>query len=292
MDTIFINLPRIAYEAKKNDERFLALLRETVALTVEGFKVKKRFISERFKQPLLPILSGNSTSGPYFYEKNASYNLAFVGLSEAVEAHTGARVDKTAGDFGLKLLQDTSRQLKTASQEGEMRLTISQRPADEAVERLAELDVQQFGRSVMVPDSGRGPIFYTDLPTLPLSMNASLESRITIETKFQSATPGGHLNVICISGESRPIDLLNLTERALGAGCKFLTYSSNYSTCNICGRTDIGINPKCNQCGSYRLTYLGRASYGLLPFSLWPEAKRKSVDDRVVYTVGTSNMAA
>ncbi|MGA3108299.1 MAG: anaerobic ribonucleoside-triphosphate reductase [Candidatus Bathyarchaeia archaeon] len=292
MDTIFINLPRIAYEAKKNDERFLALLRETVALTVEGFKVKKRFISERFKQPLLPILSGNSTSGPYFYEKNASYNLAFVGLSEAVEAHTGARVDKTAGDFGLKLLQDTSRQLKTASQEGEMRLTISQRPADEAVERLAELDVQQFGRSVMVPDSGRGPIFYTDLPTLPLSMNASLESRITIETKFQSATPGGHLNVICISGESRPIDLLNLTERALGAGCKFLTYSSNYSTCNICGRTDIGINPKCNQCGSDRLTYLGRSSYGLLPFSLWPEAKRKSVDDRVVYTVGTSNMAA
>ena len=290
MDTIFLNLPRIAYEAKKNDDRFLALLRETVTLTVEGFKAKKRFINERLKQPLLPILSGNSTAGPYFYEKNASYNLAFVGLSEAVEAHTGVRAEKTAPDFGLKLLQDTSKHLKTASQEGEMRLTISQRPADEAVERLAELDIQQFGRSVIVPGSGRGHVYYTDIPTVPLSMKASLENRITIESKFQSAMPGGHLNVVCISGGSQPIDLLKFTERALGFGCKFLTYSSNYSSCNMCGRTDLGINPKCNQCGSDRLTYIGRASYGLLPFSLWPDAKRKNVEDRVVYTVSSSSM--
>ncbi len=292
MDTIFINLPRIAHEAKKNDERLLALLRETVALTVEGFKAKKKFINERLKQPLLPILSGNSTSGPYFYEKNASYNLAFVGLSEAVEAHTGERIDRTGGDFGMKLLQDASRQLKPLSQEGEMRLAISQRPADEAVERLAELDVQQFGRSVIAPDSGRGPVYYTDLPTLPLSMKVPLESRIAVEAKFQSATPGGHLNVICVSGDSLPMNLLNLTEKALGGGCKFLTYSSNYSTCSICGRTEIGISPKCNQCGSDKMTYLGRPSYGLLPFSLWPEAKRKSVNDRVVYTVSSSSVAA
>ncbi len=292
MDTIFLNLPRIAYEAKKSDDRFLALLRETVALTVEGFKAKKRFINERLKQPLLPILSGNSAAGPYFYEKNASYNLAFVGLSEAVETHTGARLDKTAGDFALKLLQDTSKHLKTASQEGEMRLTISQRPADEAVERLAELDIQQFGRSVMVPGSGRAHDYYTDIPTLPLTMNVSLENRITIESKFQAATPGGHLNVICISAESRPTELLKLTERAQGAGCKFLTYSSNYSSCNNCGRTDVEITPKCMHCGSDRLTYIGRSSYGLLPFSLWPDAKRKSVDDRVVYSVSGSDVAA
>jgi ribonucleoside-triphosphate reductase len=173
-----------------------------------------------------------------------------------------------------------------------MRLTISQRPADEAVERLAELDVQQFGRSVMVSDSGRGPVYYTDIPTLPLSMKAPLESRITIESKFQSAMPGGHLNVICISGDSRPIELLKLTERALRSGCKFLTYSSNYSSCNMCGRTDLGITPKCTQCGSDRLTYIGRPSYGLLPFSLWPDAKRKSVEERVVYTVSSSDMEA
>jgi anaerobic ribonucleoside-triphosphate reductase len=54
MDTIFLNLPRISYEAKKNDDKFLALLKENVSLIVEGFKSKKKFVSERLKQPLLP----------------------------------------------------------------------------------------------------------------------------------------------------------------------------------------------------------------------------------------------
>ena len=104
MDTIFINLPRVAYETKKNEEKFYSLLRDTVALTVEGFKVKKKFMNERLHQPLLPILAGEKSRGPYFYEKNASYNVSFLGLSEAVEAHTGSRIDRDriASDFAFQ----------------------------------------------------------------------------------------------------------------------------------------------------------------------------------------------
>ena len=34
------------------------------------------------------------------------------------------------------------------------------------------------------------------------------------------------------------------------------------------------------------------ALHGLLPFSLWPDAKRKDVEERVVYTGSSSDMAA
>jgi ribonucleoside-triphosphate reductase len=287
MDTIFINLPRIAYETKKNDEKFFSGLREAVAMTVEGFKVKKMFMNERLHQPLLPVLAGEKGRSPYFYEKAASYNVSFLGLSEAIEAHTGLRIDrdKGASDFAYRTLQETSKQLKAASEEDEMRITLSQRPGDEAVDRLAELDVEEYGRGVMVPDGSRVPLFYTDVPTIPLSMKVPIESRISIESRFQSLTPGGHLNVICISTGSDPGALLKLTERALGAGCKFLTYSSNYSACSVCNQTDSGVNPKCSKCGSDRLTYLGRSSYGILPFGLWPDAKRRGVDRRVTYAV-------
>ncbi|MGA2791067.1 MAG: anaerobic ribonucleoside-triphosphate reductase, partial [Candidatus Bathyarchaeia archaeon] len=144
MDTIFLNLPRIAYQAKKNDEKFSALLRETVSLTVEGFKVKKKFVNERMKQPLLHLLAGESGTAPYFYEKNSSYNLSFIGLNEAVEAHTGLKMerDRAAADFGLKIIQEISKLLKSASEESEMRITASQRPGDEAAGRLAELDIE------------------------------------------------------------------------------------------------------------------------------------------------------
>jgi len=289
MDTIFLNLPRIAYQAKKNDEKFSALLRETVSLTVEGFKVKKKFVNERMKQPLLHLLAGESGTAPYFYEKNSSYNLSFIGLNEAVEAHTGLKMerDRAAADFGLKIIQEISKLLKSASEESEMRITASQRPGDEAAGRLAELDIEQYGRAAIVADGSRGLFYYTDLQTIPLTTKMAIDSRLDLESRFQSVTPGGHLSLVCISPESTAPALMRLTEKAFDSGCKFLVYTSNYSACSVCNHTDPGITPKCSKCGSDKITYLGRSSYGLLPFSLWPEAKRRSVERRVSYTVST-----
>lgn len=290
MDTIFLNLPRLAYEAKNSDEKFTALLKESVSLTVEGFKAKKKFLAERLKQPLLPLLAGEGGGGPYFYEKNASYNLSFVGLKEAVEAHTGLKIehDPAAVEFGLKILQEISKLAKAASDESEMRVCVSQRPGDEAVGRLAELDIEQYGRAVIVAEGSRGSFYYTDMPTIPLATKATIEGRISIESKFQSATPGGHLNVVCISPDPAmgpAAALLNMTENAFESGCRFLTYTSNYSACSSCNHTDLGITPKCSKCGSDKLTYLGRCSSSLLPFSIWPEAKRRSVERRVAYAL-------
>ena len=287
MDTIYVNVPRIVYESKKDYEKTLALLKENINLSVEGFRAKRNFINERLKQPLLPILAGSGGAVPYFYERNASYNLSFLGLAEAVEAYTESRIDqiKSSGDFATRLLQDASKILKEISREEGMRITISQRAGDEAVERLAELDVEQYGRSAIAPDPARGSNHYTDIPTVPLSTDIPINSRIGVEAKYQSLMPGGHLNVVCISADSQPSALFRLTEAALAAGCKFLTYSSNYTICDTCGWTEKGVLPKCGKCASDRLSYLGRASSGLLPFSLWPEAKRRSVDRRVAYRV-------
>ena len=172
-----------------------------------------------------------------------------------------------------------------------MRIMASQRPGDEAVERLAELDIEQYGRPALSHDAARGSNYYVDLPTIPFSSEIPISARMTIESKFQSVLPGGHLNVICISDDSQPKALFRLTEKALSLGCKFLTYSSNYSTCTVCGQTGKGVQPKCCKCGSDRLSYLGRASSNLLPFSLWPDAKRRNVDKRFVYRVTDSSEA-
>lgn len=288
MDTIFLNLPRLAYEAKKSDDKLFTLLRESTLLAVEGFRVKRKYVGERLKQPLLPLLAGQTASAPYFYEKNASYNLSFVGLSEAVEVHTGLGLerDKETLAFAMKVLQELAKLTKASSEEDGMRITVSQRPGDEAVSRLAELDVEQYGRAVVVADGSRGTLHYTDLPTIPLTIKTTIENRILAESRFQSLMPGGHLNVVCVSPESvNGTALLKWSEKALESQCKFMTYTGDYSACAACNHLEFGIVPKCAKCGSDNLTYLGRSSYGLLPFNLWPEAKRKSVSDRIAYSL-------
>lgn len=287
MDTIFLNLPRAAYDAKKNDEKFFSFLRESALLAIDGFKAKKNFISERLKQPLLPLLAGDS-SAPYFYERNACYNLSFVGLNEAVNAQTGTRMDrdKSGMEFALKTLQELARITKTASEEVEMRITVSQRAGDEAAGRLADLDIEHYGRASIVADGSRGAFSYTDMPTIPLASKLPIDLRLASEGKLQAALPGGHLNLLCIKADSvnRPA-LINLTKRAMETGNRFIAYTCNYSTCEACDHTDVGITPKCSKCGSDKLTYLGRSSYGFLPFSLWPEAKKRSVERRVEYSI-------
>jgi anaerobic ribonucleoside-triphosphate reductase len=286
MDTIFLNLPRIAYEAKKNDEKFFMLLKETASLAVEGFKAKRRFVSERLKQPLLPLLAGSSGSVTYFYDKNACYNLAFVGLAEAVEFHLGKRLehDKSAIEFAIKILKELSKLAESASDESEMRITVSQRPGDEAAGRLAELDIEEYGRAAVVADGSRGPLCYSDLPTVALTTKIPVENRISIESQLQSAIQGGHLNVLCVAPTSSASSLLNYTRSASLSGCKFQTYTGNYTSCNVCNETEQGIVPRCSKCGSDKLTYIGRSSYGLTPFSLWPEGKRRTVEKRMIYS--------
>jgi anaerobic ribonucleoside-triphosphate reductase len=286
MDSIYLNLPRIAYEAKKNDEKFLMLMKEAANLIIEGFKAKRKFVTDRLKQPLLPLLAGNNGSVTYFYDKNATYNLSFVGVAEATEFHVGKRLeqDKSAIEFAVKILRELAKLTDTASEESDLRITVSQRPGDEASSRLAELDIEEYGRATVIADGSRGPLYYSDMPTIPLSTKITCENRIMTEAQLQAVTPGGHLNVICVTPNCSPSDLVGFTRSAIASGCQFQTYSGNYSSCNACNDTEPGVVPRCSKCGSDKLTYLGRSSYGLLPFNLWPDGKRRNVEKRIAYS--------
>jgi len=290
MDSIYINLPRIAYEAKKNDEKFMMLIKEAANLIIDGFKAKRKFVADRLKQPLLPLLAGNNSSVTYFYDKNATYDLTFVGLAEATEFHVGKRLesDRGAMEFAISILRELKKIADTASEESDMRITISQRPGDEASGRLAELDIEEYGRAVVIADGNRGPPYYSDMPSIPLSTKITCEHRIMVEAQLQTAMPGGHLNVLCVTPNCSSADLVAFTRNALTSGCQFQTYTSNYSSCNACDDTEPGVLPRCGKCGSDKLTYLGRSSYSILPFNLWPEGKRRNVEKRTTYSSLTS----
>jgi ribonucleoside-triphosphate reductase len=286
MDTILLNLPRMAYEARKDDEKLFAAIRENASTAIEGFKAKRKFIVDRLKQPLLPLLAGRQSTLPYFYERNAAYNLSFVGLPEAVQYHTGDRleqVNKHGVEFAMKILTELSKIAASAREETEMRISISQRAGDDATGRLAGLDIEEYGRAVVVAEGTRGFSYYTDLPTLPLSAKIPIEQRIALEAKFQSLLPGGHLNVVCLSPGSSSQALLNLTQQSFQLGCKHQTYTGNYTSCKNCNETDPGLGSRCPRCGSNGLIYSGRSSFEILPFSMWPEGKKKNVEGRVSY---------
>jgi ribonucleoside-triphosphate reductase len=285
MSTIFLNLPRLAYEARKDDDRLFKSMTEAFDLTVEAFKIKRRFMIDRLKQPILPLLFGSGQGTPYLREKTATYSIAPLGLNEACMAHTGSELKKDTVSFAEKVLQELKKQSEAASEALGMRFAVSERPGDDATSRLAELDVEHYGKSTVAAQGGRNHPFYTDLPSVPLTSKIPLSERLAIEGTLQALTPGGHLTTISVDSKTTADGLLSLTHQASASGLRFIAYSGLYSFCKNCNRIISGLASTCSACASDNVTHYGRSSSTYLPLALWPEGKRRAVEKRIVYSL-------
>lgn len=284
--TVFINLPRIAYESHGNDDKFLSSLRERMKLAVEAFEAKDKSIEKRFKELLLPALSGFGET-LCFQMGNAAHVVSYIGLYEAIHVHTGSaiHVDQSSHRFALRVVNEISRYVSQVSQELDRRFMAAQLPGSEAAVRLAELDLDKYGSKRALVHGVKGYPYYTDMSTLPLSTKISLDGRLGVEGGFQSATPGGHIMQICLTPTKHEAeDLLKLTKHACSKDVRFFTYSSNYSSCGKCNQTFLDILQLCPRCGSSNLVYYGRESAKFKPVTLWLDAKRRDLGKRVCYS--------
>jgi ribonucleoside-triphosphate reductase len=285
MATIFLNLPRLAYEARRDDDRLFKSMTEAFDLTVEAFKIKRRFMIDRLKQPILPLLFGSGQGTPYLREKMATYSIAPLGLNEACMTHTGSELRKDTMSFAEKILQELKKQSDAASENLSMRFVVSERPGDDATSRLAELDVEHYGKSTVAAQGGRNHPFYTDLPGVPLTSKIPLSERFAIEGMLQASTPGGHLAAISVDSKITGDGLLSLTRQAAASGLRFITYSGLYSFCKNCNRIASGLASTCSACASDNVTHYGRLSSTYVPLALWPEGKRRAVEKRTVHAL-------
>jgi len=285
MATIFLNLPRLAYEARRDDDRLFKSMDDALALTLEAFKIKRRFMAERLKQSTLPLLSGHGPGTPYLREKTATYAVAPLGLNEACLAQTGSELKKDSLAFAEKILLELKKQTETASENLAMRVVLSERPGDDATSRLAELDVERYGKSTVSAQGGRNYPFYTDLPGVPLTSKMPIAERFSVEGTLQNLTPGGHLALICVDSKVSPDSLLSLTREAAASGLRFVAYSGVYSFCKNCSRITKGLATSCSSCASDNVTNYGRSSSTYVPLGMWPEGKKRTIEKRVTYSL-------
>ena len=289
MDTIFINLPRIAYEAHKNDDRYVELLRRELDLAVKAFKIKKRYITERIGESLLPTLSGASKANSYIHSESSLYAISPIGLNEAITAHVGSSLSNKNGGsttFATKVLKEISRFTEEAAEESNIRFSLANRPGDNATARLAELDVEKYGIGSVVVQGLKKYPYYTDLVTVPSTEKVSLDDRLAIEAKFQPLADGGHLLPIIFAPAGIDSDsLMKLTERICGSEIHFFTYTGMYSMCGNCHKWFMGLTPTCSSCGSDNIRHMGRSSATVKPLSAWPSAKARTLEKVTQYSL-------
>ena len=288
LGTTLVNLPRLSYEAKGNDDRFIEILDEYINMACKTLRMKHRAIEERLSQLLLPTLSRLVPKDPYFRHTNASQLVGFIGLSEAVKTQTGSKLYEAQDslNFAKKIIEHARDLVKSLSKKFSQRVVIAQTPSDEASQRLAELDADQYGWSSIYNQGTKDAPYYTDIGVVPLEADIPLRERLRIEGDFHALFTGGQLTLIELDEpEQDPEKLLDLTKSiCLSSAIGAFAYTRSLSYCNNCKKVFGGHLAKCLKCESVdSLTLYDRASARYLPLSLWPVSKRKAFDRRVRY---------
>ncbi len=281
LQVVTINLPRIAYESKSEDEIF-ELLRERMEIARKIIEIKAEIIKKRMESNSLPFLTQDVYGEPYYRVEKVVRSIGFVGLNEMLEAFMGLELHyREAWKFGLKVVKFMLDTALEWSKETGLRWVITQTPAESTAHRFARLDRKYFGKKAIVRGEGNS-IYYTNSSHCRVSAEIPLFERLKIEGAFHPLCNGGMMAHVWI-GESSPNPelLWELTKKiATKTLVGYWAYTKDMTYCKKCQKVYGGIQSSCPNCGSLEVECYSRITGYYQRVSGWNEGKRKELEDR------------
>jgi len=294
LQVVTINMPRLAYRARGDDDRLLELLREVMGTARRILQIKRRLILRQAEAGNLPFLTQRVNGGPPLVNVEDLVPIfGFVGMNELVQHHCGAELHESddAVRLGLRVLVEMRRIAGEFSEEDGVRYAVARTPAESCAQRLAVLDLIHYRREAEAVVKGdlRGwegalasggvtnvPVYYTNGFMLRYDAPVTLAKKIAIEQRAFPVLDGGNIFHVWL-GEAHPdpAALMSLTEKiATRTVIGYWSYTKDLSLCLDCCTTSPGLLERCPRCGSARVEWYSRITGYYQKVSAWNAAKR------------------
>jgi len=281
--TVQLNVPRAAYEASGKDEKFLQTVQSETLEAVNALQLRQQAINERVSEGILPLLAWQANGGAYYDSRRAQGEIGLLGLAEAVKHHTKAELwEKSSLAFAKKIVEAARRGVSEADSH-DIRVRIGIHSSPQASARLASIDADKFGFSTVVYQGSKKYPYYNDVPAIPLTQKIPLATRTFVEGELQRSFDGGSLLPLMVGPKTDGSALSRASRELVAAGIRYFTFSSQYSRCQRCYNTGVGVRARCGNCGFERLTILVKLGGRLLPLDTWSEARKRDLDRIVSY---------
>ncbi len=281
--TVQLNVPRAAYEASGKDERFFQSVQSETIEAVKALQLRQQAINERVSERVLPLLGWQADGGAYYDSNRAHGEIGLMGLAEAVKHHTRAELwEKTSIAFAKKIVESARRAVSEADPR-DIRVRIGLHSSPQASARLASIDVEKFGFSTVVYQGSKKYPYYNDVPAIPLTQKVPFATRASVEGELQESFDGGALLPLTVRSKVDSSALSRASRELSEAGVRYFTFSSQYSRCQRCYTTSVGVRARCDNCGFEHLTILAKLGGRLLPLDTWSEARKRDLDRIVSY---------
>ncbi len=281
---VTINLPRLGYLAKDEDD-FFVRLDKTLEIARQQLMTKRRFLNEILESRFFDLPITREYLGTYDNHYNT---IGIVGMHEClmnlanvpIYSQDGIRLTK-------KILRHILDKLHEFEEEDGVLYNLEQTPAESTSYRLAMLDIKEFGAKNICVQGEPGAYYYTNSTHVPYNAEIPLQERIRIEAEFHPYFTGGCVTHIWLWEKPEIEALKNFVRRVLtNTKIAYLTITPTVTTCRNCGGLWHGIVEKCPTCGHVNSLEVWSRIVGYYrPVRLWNEGKRAEFFRRIHYTL-------
>jgi len=294
---VTINIPRIAYLAK-NEEDFFLNLEGKMEIAKECLETKRKILEKFTEDGLYPYSKRYLRfvkEGFGNYWKNHFSTIGLIGLNEATLNLFGSDIGTEEGlEFAVEVLNFMRNKLSVFQEETENIYNLEATPAEGTSYRLARIDKKKYP-DIMVANEqhlskGAEP-FYTNSSQLPVDHDIDLFEAIEHQEKVQTLYTGGTVFHIYLGERiySWKAAAELIKKVSWNSHLQYFTLTPTFSVCPTHGYVS-GEHKQCQLCSARCEVYSRVVGY-LRPVDQWNDGKqaefaiRKSFDKSMQHRV-------
>jgi len=298
---VTLNLPRIGYLAKDEDE-FFERLETLMEIAKDSLEIKRKGLENFTEDGLYPYSRRylrNVKEGFGKYWKNHFSTIGLIGMNEAVLNLLGGNIASPDGkDFAVKVLSFMRKKLLDFQEETGNIYNLEATPAEGTSYRLARIDKGRYPNIIAANErylvNGAKP-FYTNSSQLPVDYDGDLFEALEHQESLQTLYTGGtvfhiYLGERLYSWESAAEIIRRVS---WNSRLPYVTLTPTFSICPTHGYIN-GEHKQCPTCGAKCEVYSRVVGY-LRPVDQWNDGKqaefaiRRTFDKLVVLAAATAS---
>ena len=292
LSSVAINLPRVGYQAAGDPSgvaRIFELLTGLLELAAQASLEKRIFLEKllaRGESGALAMLAMRPGQEIFLPLSWTAHAICPVGLAELARIATGEALDQSqpAQDFAASVIAHLNAEAERLSVKHKVRFMLAESRDITAPHRLARLDLRFAGHaSAINPGSeSAAEVFYTNSIKLPVKSDVSAFDRIRIESELQGGMIRNAVTDLWLGAAlPAPEKLAELISQAFHkTQISAITFSPEFTICDVCHTVLRGLLSNCPQCGSMRVDGLAQATNRYSRTSTWPRWKLAELNQR------------
>ena len=246
LQSVSINLPRLAFESNKDETYFRARLVLLLKPALAAMAMRKKDITDLTRRGLNPLLAKNTQ---YMQRSSISLVLNLVGLREAVFDILAFKDNREGRSILYKVIDTVVDVASKKAKEFGSPVTISMTET-ESSERFARLDAEKYGKnSALNTTEGDSYTQGVVLNSDNLDGHTAKSDPISEYNKLSKLLNGGLLVVLAINKNAKVDEIKESIEKTAELVPAFKPMKT-VPICSECGFKDESFMDKCPRCKS------------------------------------------